>query len=89
MKNSILQIAAALWHRLTMKAERDELGFDAPAPLGHPVRASMPEGHATGPQLGERLPDFSVNDAFGNRVNFHEDRGVSKAALVFYRSAVW
>ena len=52
-------------------------------PLGHPVRASMPEQHATGPQLGERLPDFSVNDAFGNRVNFHEDRGVSKAALVF------
>ena len=72
-----------------MKAQRDELGFDAPAPLGHPVRASMPKEHATGPRIGERLPDFSVNDAFGNRVNFHEDRGVSKAALVFYRSAVW
>ena len=72
-----------------MRAERDELGFDAPAPLGHPVRASMPGEHATGPQIGERLPDFSVIDAFGNRVNFHEDRGASKAALVFYRSAVW
>ena len=31
-------------------------------------------------QLGARVLD---------RVNFHEDRGVSKAALVFYRSAVW
>ena len=38
--------------------------------------------HATGPQIGERLPDFSVNDAFGNRVNFHEDRGVSKPLCI-------
>ena len=39
--------------------------------------------------LGQPLPDFSLPDAFGRVVNFHEDRGVSKAALVFYRSAVW
>ena len=63
-----------------MKAERDELGFDAPAPLGHPVRKHA-RAACHGPPIGERLPDFSVNDAFGNRVNFHEDRGVSKAAL--------
>ena len=72
-----------------MKAERDELGFDAPAPLGHPVRASLPTDAPTGPAVGDRLPDFSLPDAFGRVVNFHEDRGVSKAALVFYRSAVW
>ena len=71
-----------------MKAQRDELGFDAPAPWG--IRCGKHARAAChGPQIGERLPDFSVNDAFGNRVNFHEDRGVSKAALVFYRSAVW
>ena len=59
------------------------------SPLGHPVRASLPADSPTGPAVGDRLPDFSVPDAFGRIVNFHEDRGVSKAALVFYRSAVW
>ena len=78
-----------LWHIAVMKAERDELGFDAPAPLGHPVRASLPTDAPTGPAIGDRLPDFSLPNAFGRVVNFHEDRGVSKAALVFYRSAVW
>ena len=72
-----------------MKAERDELGFDAPAPVGHPVRASLRPDTSTGPAIGDRLPNFSLPDAFGRVVNFHEDRGASKAALVFYRSAVW
>ena len=78
-----------LWHITAMKAERDELGFDAPAPLGDPVRASLPANAATGPAIGDRLPGFSLPDAFGRVVNFHDDRGDSKAALVFYRSAVW
>jgi hypothetical protein len=78
-----------LWHIESMKAERDELGFDAPAPLGDPVRASLPENVSTGPAIGDQLPDFSLPDAFGRVINFHDDRGGSKAALVFYRSAVW
>ena len=36
--------------------EVDELGFEAPAPVGHPGRANLPDGHPTGPKLGERLP---------------------------------
>ena len=72
-----------------MTVERDDLGFDAPAPLGHPARASLPAGAATGPGVGERLPDFELPDAFGRPVSFHADRGERKAALVFYRSAVW
>ena len=72
-----------------MAIERDELGFDAPAPLGHPGRAGLPEGASTGPGIGARLPDFALPDAYGNTVRFHEDRGRSKAAVVFYRSAVW
>ena len=52
-------------------------------------RASLPANAATGPAIGDRLPDFSLPDAFGRVVNFHGDRGGSKAALVFYRSAVW
>jgi len=34
-----------------MTIERDELGFDAPAPLGHPGRLGLPDGHPTGPEL--------------------------------------
>jgi hypothetical protein len=69
--------------------ERDELGFDAPAPVGHPGRAGLPPGVSPGPAVGERLPDFSLVDHTGRTVNFHEDRNGAKAAVVFYRSAVW
>jgi hypothetical protein len=72
-----------------MTIERDELGFDAPAPLGHPGRLGLREGTGTGPEVGETLPDFRLPDAFGREVGFHEDRGQAKAVVVFYRSAVW
>lgn len=72
-----------------MVVERDSLGFDAPAPVGHPARASMPAGAATGPEVGSRLPDFQLPTSYGHWIDFHEDRGSAKAALVFYRSAVW
>ena len=72
-----------------MTIERDELGFDAPAPLGHPGRLGLPAGHPTGPEVGERLPDFALPDAHGRAVDFHADRGDAKAVVVFYRSAVW
>lgn len=72
-----------------MVVERDSLGFDAPAPVGHPARASMPYGVATGPEVGSRLPDFQLPNSSGRLIDFHEDRGSAKAALVFYRSAVW
>jgi hypothetical protein len=72
-----------------MTIERDETGFDAPAPLGHPGRAGLPEGAATGPEPGDMLPDFELPDAEGRPVRFHHDRAGRKAALVFYRSAVW
>ncbi len=72
-----------------MTIERDELGFDAPAPLGHPGRVGLPAGHATGPAVGERLPDFVLPDAFGREIRFHADRDRAKAVVVFFRSAVW
>ena len=72
-----------------MVIERDALGFDAPAPLGHPGRKGLPEGVSPGPAVGERLPDFSLPDAFGHTIAFHADRGNAKAVVVFYRSAVW
>jgi len=72
-----------------MALNRDEHGFDAPVELGHPIRSGLPDGHPTGPEVGERLPDFTLPDAKGRPVTFHADRGRSKAAVVFYRSAVW
>jgi hypothetical protein len=72
-----------------MTVERDAAGFDAPAPLGHPARAGLPNDHPTGPGIGDKLPDFELPDAAGRPIRFHADRAEAKAALVFYRSAVW
>jgi len=72
-----------------MTIERDHHGFDAPAPLGHPGRIGLPPGHSTGPEIGERLPDFRLPDAHGQLVDYHESRGGAKSVVVFYRSAVW
>ena len=72
-----------------MAVERDEHGFDAPAPLGHPGRLGLPDGHSTGPELGERLPDWDLPDAHGKPIAYHSDRGSAKSVVVFYRSAVW
>ena len=72
-----------------MTVERDALGFDAPAPLGHPARAGLRDGVAPGPQVGERLPDFELPDASGKMIRFHEHRNGAPAAVVFFRSAVW
>lgn len=72
-----------------MTIERDEFGFDAPAPLGHPGRLGLVDGHPTGPEVGERLPDFELPDADGRLLSLHADREGKKAVVVFYRSAVW
>ncbi len=72
-----------------MVVERDHHGFDAPAPLGHPGRAGLPEGHSTGPEIGQRLPDFTLPSAGGTMVDYHSDRAGRKSVVVFYRSAVW
>ncbi len=67
----------------------DEFGFIAPLPLSHGPRKIAPDGFPTGPEPGERLPDFELTDHTGRCVRLHEDRGDSKAAVVFFRSAVW
>ena len=72
-----------------MTIERDDHGFDAPAPLGHPGRIGLPDSHPTGPEVGERLPDFRLPDQHGNLVGYHASRGNAKSVVVFFRSAVW
>ena len=54
-----------------MMVERDPLGFDAPAPVGHPRRAGLPDRHSNGPHVGDKLPDFVLPDVFGQEIDFH------------------
>ena len=42
-----------------------------------------------GPQVGERIPDFSLRDQSGKPWNLQSIMGPKGAMLVFYRSADW
>ena len=67
----------------------DEFGLVGPMPITDGQRQPLAEGEPTGPEIGTRLPDFTLPSAAGRTVSLHEDRGDSKAAVVFFRSAVW
>ena len=68
----------------------DDLGITIGIPASHPARR-YPVSHEfpTGPEIGERLPAFSLPNQEGRIVDYHADRGDSKSIVVFYRSAVW
>ena len=68
----------------------DDLGITIGIPVEHPGRR-YPASHEfpTGPEIGERLPEFSLANQEGRLVDYHTDRGDSKSIVVFYRSAVW
>ncbi len=74
---------------MSREERRDEFGFAGPLPASHRLRKIHDPGFPTGPEIGERLPDFELEDHTGRRVSLHADRGNSKAAVVFFRSAVW
>jgi hypothetical protein len=42
-----------------------------------------------GPQVGERVPDFSLKDQEGKTRNLNSIMGPKGAMLVFFRSADW
>jgi len=67
----------------------DEFGLLAPLPAADGQRQPLDTETPTGPEVGTRLPDFTLPSAAGRTVSFHQDRGRSKAAVVFFRSAVW
>ena len=76
--------------KLEAGALTDDLGVTIQTPASHPVRR-YPDSHdfPTGPEMGERLPVFSLPNQEGRLVDFHADRGDSKSIVVFFRSAVW
>ena len=67
----------------------DDFGITGPLPATDGQRFPRGEDDSTGPEIGTRLPDFTLPSSLGRTVSFHEDRGMSKAAVVFFRSAVW
>ena len=69
----------------------DELGLTVPgAPIDHPGRVYPDsDDFPTGPDAGERLPDFTLPNQHGELIDFHADRNGRKAVVSFQRSAVW
>lgn len=80
----------AAHEKLPANSLKDDYGITVPVPASHPGRrypatAEFP----TGPEVGERLPEFTLPNQNGELIDFHADRGDGKAIVVFYRSAVW
>ena len=68
----------------------DDVGVTIGIPASHPARRyPASDEFPTGPDIGERLPEFSLLNQEGRLVDYHADRGDSKSIVVFYRSAVW
>ena len=44
---------------------------------------------ASGPEIGEALPGFTLTDQHGNAVDVHEARGGERAFVVFVRGTSW
>jgi hypothetical protein len=67
----------------------DEFGEIGPLPASHGQRIPPEEGFFTGPEIGSAFPRFNLRSSAGGTLNPQKDRGGSKAAVVFFRSAVW
>jgi hypothetical protein len=57
--------------------------------MGQPTAPTRAELDAMGPQVGERVPDFSLVDQAGARRTLQSILGPNGALLVFFRSAEW
>lgn len=67
----------------------DEYGFTGPLPVTSTQRV-VPSGEFhPGLSVGEMAPDFELPSHSGEMISFHADRDGARAALLFYRSAVW
>ena len=67
----------------------DEFGFYGPMPISSTHRTIPKREFPPGLAAGELAPNFRLKNQFGELVDFHADRGDSKAALLFFRSVVW
>ena len=51
--------------------------------------ALLPGAVPAGPAVGEKVPDFALQDQNGNEKTLHSIFGPKGALLVFFRSADW
>jgi len=58
--------------------------LQAPPPTWKPIEVSK-----LGPQVGERVPDFSLKDQIGKTWTLQSIMGPKGAMIVFHRSADW
>jgi len=65
------------------------LGTIASSQAGQPSRESVPDVQTLGPQVGSRVPDFSLTDQNGQTHTLRSTMGPKGAMLVFFRSADW
>lgn len=64
------------------------IGAQSPPPPGAGPRTKI-DVSKLGPQVGERVPDFSLKDQDGNAQTLRSIMGPRGAMLVFIRSADW
>ena len=75
---------------LPTDAITDDLGITIPVEVGYaPRRYPAEHDFPTGPNVGDRIPEFQLPNQDGELIDFHADRDTTKAVIVFYRSAVW
>jgi hypothetical protein len=67
----------------------DEYGFKGPLPVTSTQRMVPTGPFPPGLAIGDTAPDFELPNHRGETVSFHADREGSRAAVLFYRSAVW
>jgi len=67
----------------------DEFGFYSPMPLSRPARREPGPDFPTGPAVGERLPNFTLPDQYGQQIDFDSARQGRRAVVMFHRSAYW
>ena len=53
------------------------------------LSSALPDVRALGPQVGERVPDFTLNDQQGRSQTLTSLLGPQGLMLVFFRSADW
>ena len=67
----------------------DEHGFLGPFRPGDGPRTNPTGDFATGPDIGEPLPEIVAPSHTGELLDVHAARAGGPAVEVFYRSAVW
>ena len=68
-----------------MRAGTGEQAVDSGADRGFDQDLDI----VTGPEVGERIPDFRAMDQNGDWQDFDSIKGPKGAAIVFHRSADW